>query len=117
MMPARPWASVSWISRAIRCRSALTPASRACVSSCACSPAFSVSVSSSLRFASASSSIICLRFRFCSSPFSPIRPKPMYSADWNAASTRTTTARPALSGWNPPVWLMAMNTVGTKTPA
>ena len=32
MIPVRPWAIVSWISRAIRCRSSRTPASRAWVS-------------------------------------------------------------------------------------
>ena len=46
-IPIRPCAMVSWISRAIRCRSSSTPASRACVSSWACSPAFSSSATSS----------------------------------------------------------------------
>jgi len=60
-MPASPWARVSWISRAIRCRSSCTPASRACTSSWACSPAFSASAASSLPFASCSSASA----RFC----------------------------------------------------
>jgi hypothetical protein len=55
MIPARPWARVSWISRAIRCRSSSTPASRAWASSWACRPAFSSSDAVSLRLASLSS--------------------------------------------------------------
>ena len=71
MIPASPWASVSWISRAIRCRSSSTPASRAWVSNWACSPVFSAIISSSRRLASASSTIILLRAWFCSSAFAP----------------------------------------------
>ena len=61
MIPVSPWARVSWISRAIRCRSSWTPASRAWVSSCCCRPAFSDSVASSLWLAVLSSSSACLR--------------------------------------------------------
>ncbi len=64
MIPVSPWAIVSWISRAIRCRSSRTPASRAWVSSCAWRPAFSSSAASSRASATRRSS-------FCSVTFSP----------------------------------------------
>ena len=38
MIPVSPWARVSWISLAIRCRSSSTPASRAWASSWSCRP-------------------------------------------------------------------------------
>ena len=71
MIPVRPCARVSWISRAIRCRSSPAPASLAWMSNWACSPVFSAIISSSRWFASASSAIIPLRAWFCSSDFTP----------------------------------------------
>lgn len=47
MIPASPWASVSWISPASRCRSSWAPDSRAWTTSWACSPAFSCRAASS----------------------------------------------------------------------
>jgi hypothetical protein len=67
MIPVRPCASVSWISPARRWRSSTTPASLAWARSWSCRLAFSAIEASSLRFASASSLIICPRSRFCSS--------------------------------------------------
>ena len=54
MIPISPWASVSWISRAMRRRSSETPASRAWVSSCSCSSALWRRLSSSRALASVS---------------------------------------------------------------
>ena len=64
-IPVRPWARVSWISRAIRCRSSRIPASLAWVSNCWCRPAFSASVASSLLLASLTSARASSRRSFC----------------------------------------------------
>ena len=57
MIPVRPWARVSWISRAMRWRSSSVPASRAWASSRAWSSAFSAIAASSLALASVSTMI------------------------------------------------------------
>ena len=67
-IPARPCASVSWISPGQPLAAPRPPRpSRACSTSWACSAAFSAIASSSRRFASASSPIIRPRSTFCSS--------------------------------------------------
>ena len=107
MIPVRPWARVSWISRAIRCRSSPAPASLAWVSNWACSPVFSAIISSSRWFASASSTIICLRAWFCSSDLTPSRVKaPTSTTSTPARSTQMATVE-GVGRWNPPAWAMA----------
>ena len=69
--PISPWAMVSWISLAIRCRSSATPASWAWATSRACSPMFS-------SWASLSSTSAWRRCSLSSEIFSPPTiPKPM----------------------------------------
>ena len=110
MIPVSPWASVSWISRAIRCRSSPAPASRAWVSSWACSPVFSAIISSSRWLASASSTIICLRARFCSSVLAPISTNaPMSPRSTQVSRIQIATAV-TVGLWNPPLCAMAKKT-------
>ena len=97
---------MSWISRAIRCRSSPAPASLAWVSNWACSPVFSAMISSSRWFASASSAIMPFRAWFCSSVFSPSRTKtPTSTRSTHARSTQIATVE-TVGRWNPPDWAM-----------
>ena len=107
---------VSWISRAIRCRSSPAPASLAWVSSWACSPVFSAIISSSRWLASASSAIMCLRASFCSPIFTPsIVKTPMRTTSTPASSTQMTTSD-TVGRWNPPAWAIAMKKATTAQP-
>ena len=108
---------VSWISRAIRCRSSPAPASLAWVSNWACSPVFSAIISSSRWFASASSAIICLRASFCSPTFTPSMVKtPIRTTSTPPSSTQMTTSE-TVGRWNPPAWAIAMKKAVTAQPA
>ena len=117
MIPVRPWARVSWISRAMRWRSSSTPASRAWVSSWACSPSFSAIAASSLWLASASSAIIRLRCWFWSDTVS-LRPANT-AVVATMTTTRTTKARPPArsDGGRPPKIAVTCRTAAAVTPA
>ena len=110
-MPVRPWASVSWISRASRCRSSSTPASRAWASSWACRPAFSRQRRLEPPLASASS-VGPLR-RSSSRARSARRPRTTLTTHDHDEDDPGRASRPA----RPPTCETAVTTAVARTPA
>ncbi len=116
MIPVRLWASVSWISPAIRCRSWRTPASRAWVSSCSCRPAFSASVASSRWLASRTSARACSRCAAWVSLLQSIQARAHRGITLTERTAAYTMMPNGLARSTPEVWEVAATTATAATP-